>query len=49
MGMPDEQVKRLTHSSICNTFQIDVKNEERKLDFHLEREYEFDAFKLHKM
>lgn len=45
MGMSNDQVRQLTHSSICDTFQINIKNTERTPDYNLEGEYEFDVFK----
>ncbi|MBN2534328.1 MAG: dihydroorotase [Spirochaetales bacterium] len=49
MGMSDELVRQLTHSSICDTFRIDIKNTGRTPVFNLEGEYEFDAFALMKV
>ncbi|MBN2441535.1 MAG: dihydroorotase [Spirochaetales bacterium] len=44
MGMTEEQVEKLTHTSICKTFGIDIKNEKTDPRYDLAGEYEFDAF-----
>jgi dihydroorotase len=45
MGMTDEQLAFLTHTSICNTFRIDIRNTKRTGGLNLENEYEFDPYK----
>jgi dihydroorotase len=49
MGMTADRVRQLTHSAICETFGMDIKNTDRTPDYNLEGEYEFDPFRFYKM
>ncbi len=41
----EEQLRRLTHENIVNLFGIDIPHTQRKPDFNLASEYEFDPYK----
>jgi len=45
LGVSTQQIKQLTHSSICDTFHIKIDDSGKAPDYDLEKEYEFDPFK----